>query len=87
MEASVNVQNLKCGGCANAITKKISELDNISNVLVSIEESKVSFNYNNTSDLDYVIQKLKDIGYPLKEEQNTTLSKVKSYVSCAIGKF
>lgn len=87
MEASVNIQNLKCGGCANTITKKISELDNISNVLVSIEESKVSFIYNNASDLDHVIQKLKDIGYPLMEEQNKSLIKVRSYVSCAIGKF
>jgi copper chaperone CopZ len=86
MDASVNVRNLKCGGCAKAITKKIHELDNISNVLVSIEESKVSFNYNNASDLDYVIQKLKDIGYPLMEEHNTTLTKMRSYVSCAIGK-
>lgn len=86
METSVYVQNLKCGGCANTITKKISELDNISNVLVNIVESKVSFNYENAIDLDHVIQKLKAIGYPITEQQNTTITKVRSYVSCATGK-
>ena len=43
MNTTILIQNLKCGGCANTITTKISTLENISNVIVNVEDSSVSF--------------------------------------------
>lgn len=86
MKTSIIVQNLKCGGCANAITSKITALDNISDVIVDKETSTVSFNAASANDALFAKEKLKSIGYPSIEENNNTFTKAKSIMSCATGK-
>lgn len=86
MTANLYIQNLKCGGCAHTITTKISELLNISNVEVNVEESSVSFNYNAEDELNVVKNKLQTLGYPVEGNANSVISKAKSFVSCATGK-
>lgn len=86
MKTSIIVQNLKCGGCANTISTKLSEINNISDINVHVEESKVSFNYINEADAFAVKDRLKALGYPSIEDQNNIVSKAKSFVSCATGK-
>ncbi|MCX7550343.1 heavy-metal-associated domain-containing protein [Xanthomarina sp. F2636L] len=87
MKTSVIVQNLKCGGCANTITNKLSEIKNISDIHIDIEDSKISFKYIYEDDAFLVKEKLKSIGYPSIEEDNSLVSKTKSFISCATGKF
>ncbi len=86
METTIHIQNLKCGGCANTITKGISSMESIDNVLVNVEESTVTFSYSTEVQLEEVKNKLKSMGYPEDGEANTLGAKAKSYVSCAIGK-
>lgn len=86
MKATLYIQNLKCGGCANTITKNIVTLDAITDVSVNVEESCVSFGYTTEEKLVEVKEKLKALGYPEDGETNSLGSKAKSYVSCAIGK-
>ncbi|MEO8774311.1 MAG: heavy-metal-associated domain-containing protein [Gelidibacter sp.] len=86
MKISISVQNLKCGGCANTITSKLSIIENISNLKVDVEANKVSFNYVNDADVLKMKEKLKNLGYPAIEEINSLTSKAKSFVSCATGK-
>ncbi len=86
MQTTVIVQNLKCGGCANTITTKLSEIENISDININVEENKVSFNYINEADAFKVKDRLKTLGYPSIEEGNNIVSKAKSFVSCATGK-
>ncbi|WP_445715859.1 heavy-metal-associated domain-containing protein [Flavobacterium sp.] len=86
METTIYIQNLKCGGCANTITKGISSMESIDNVLVNVEESTVTFSYSAEEQLEEVKSKLKSMGYPEDGEANTLGAKAKSYVSCAIGK-
>lgn len=86
METTIHIQNLKCGGCANTITKGIATIDSIQKISVNVEESSVTFSYENEGILDEVKSKLKTMGYPEDGEANTLGSKAKSYVSCAIGK-
>lgn len=86
MKTSIIVQNLKCGGCASTITTKLSEIENINNLAVDVEESKVSFNYINEADAFIVKDKLKTLGYPSIDDTNSLTSKAKSFVSCATGK-
>ena len=83
MKTSIIVQNLKCGGCANTITTKLSEIENIKNLTVDVEESKVSFNYINEADAFIVKDKLKTLGYPSIDDTNSLTSKAKSFISCA----
>ena len=86
MEATIYLQNLKCGGCANTITKNVTAIENITNVKVNVEESSVTFNYETEANLVEVKNKLQSLGYPEDGEANSLGSKAKSYVSCAIGK-
>jgi copper chaperone CopZ len=86
METTIYIQNLKCGGCANTITKNITAIGNITNVKVNVEESSVTFHYETEAKLAEVKDKLQSLGYPEDGEANSIGSKAKSYVSCAIGK-
>ncbi|HLV69637.1 MAG TPA: heavy metal-associated domain-containing protein [Xanthomarina sp.] len=87
MKTSVIVQNLKCGSCAHSIARKLSEIKNISDVQINIEESKISFKYIKEDDAFLVKEKLKKMGYPSIEDENSIVSKTKSFISCATGKF
>lgn len=86
METTIHIQNLKCGGCANTITKGISSIEAIQNVSVNVDESTVTFSYETEDQVNEVKSKLKSLGYPEEGEANTLGAKAKSYVSCAIGK-
>ncbi len=86
MKSTIVIQNLKCGGCASTITTKISALDNVNNVLVDVETSTVSFEASSEEDITSVKNKLAAIGYPAEGEDNSVVSKAKSFVSCATGR-
>ena len=87
MQTIVVVQNLKCGGCANTISSKLLEINNIVNLKVDIDASLIKFDYSNKADLLAVKNKLKALGYPEVDDKNSMLFKAKSLVSCATGKF
>ena len=86
MKTIVHIQNLKCGGCANTITKKLNALDDVSEVSVEVEDNSVTFEYSDEHTLDVVKETLAEIGYPEDGERNSLTTKAKSYVSCAFGK-
>lgn len=86
MKTTIPIQNLKCGGCANTITKGISAIDAIKNVSVNVDDNTVTFSYETEEQVNEVKNKLKSLGYPVDGETNTLGDKAKSYVSCAIGK-
>ena len=86
MKTIVHIQNLKCGGCANTITKKLNALDDVSEVSVEVEDNSVTFEYLDEHTLDVVKETLAEIGYPEDGERNSLTTKAKSYVSCAFGK-
>lgn len=86
MKTTLRIQNVKCNGCANTITKKLLSLEHISEVLVNVEDSTVTLDYLTDEDLSLIISMLKNLGYPIEGEQNTFGEKAKSYLSCAIGR-
>jgi len=86
MKTTLIVQNLKCGGCANTITKKLTALENITEVAVDKDTSEITFSYIQEDDVKVVTDKLKQIGYPTEDAENSMMSKAKSMYSCASGK-
>ncbi|MBD0835417.1 heavy-metal-associated domain-containing protein [Aestuariibaculum suncheonense] len=87
MQTTIIIQNLKCGGCANTITNNLENIDEISDIQIDLEKSTVSFNCDNEIGVVKVETKLKALGYPSIEDENSFSSKAKSFVSCATGKF
>ncbi|TGV04317.1 heavy-metal-associated domain-containing protein [Flavivirga rizhaonensis] len=86
MNITLEIQNLKCGGCSNTITNKLSNIENIGDVTTSNEDHTVSFSYENEKALLKAKQLLHKIGYPIVGEKNALTTKAKSFVSCAIGR-
>ncbi len=86
MKTSIIVQNLKCGGCAKTITSKLSKIQGISEIIVEVEASKVSFLHQNINDALLVKERLNTLGYPSIDNKNTMTAKAISFVSCATGK-
>lgn len=86
MQTSVEIQNLKCGGCDNTITTKLNTLEDVSNVLVDVENSTVPFNYKTKAVFKAVNKTLAKLGYPMVDEKNTFSRKTKSYISRAMGR-
>ncbi|MDO5981554.1 heavy-metal-associated domain-containing protein [Flavivirga spongiicola] len=86
MKTTLKIQNLKCGGCANTITSKLSDIENISDVTINNEKHTVSFSYENDKTLLDAKQLLHKIGYPIIGEKNVLATKAKSFISCAIGR-
>ena len=86
MKTTVQVQNLKCGGCAKTITTKLSRIENISDISIEVEKSEITFDYDSEITLLNAKEALKNAGYPEINDDNSLITKAKSYVSCAIGK-
>lgn len=77
---------MKCHGCANTITAKLSLLEVIKDVLVNNETNSVSFFHENDLTLEESKTLLNNIGYPIVGDKNAPITKAKSFVSCAIGR-
>lgn len=86
MIASLEIQNLKCGGCANTITNKLNDVEGIADLNVDNNNNTVSFFYENENTLLEAKNLLNKIGYPVVGDKNDLTTKAKSFVSCAIGR-
>ncbi|WP_422349854.1 heavy-metal-associated domain-containing protein [Flagellimonas sp.] len=87
MKTEFQVQNLKCGGCANTIVSKLEAMEDVEEVQVNPESGMVEVNYGSEPTAVMLREKLRTLGYPVLEDDNGVLLKAKSYVSCAIGRF
>jgi len=88
METRIEVENIRCGGCANSIRKKLLEDVRIHSVEVDIEQQVVII-ASGEEIRSESIQKLLSLGYPEKGSVaglEALKGKAKSVVSCAIGK-
>jgi copper chaperone CopZ len=86
MKTSIEILNLKCGGCANSIRKGLLALNADLDVEVDLEKSLVTINTDEQVIVKSVKEKLSNMGYPAQDESNTILHKAKSFVSCASGR-
>ncbi len=84
MKHTYEVQNIRCGGCANTINKALSA--EFEDVEIDVMSKKVTVEIKNESEISKGAEMLKKLGYPLTGEESGMLDKAKSFVSCAIGK-
>ena len=88
MSLSIQVENIKCGGCANSIKKGLKDEAGVSTVEIDVENGMVSIDGENL-DRDAIAANLLKMGYPESgsvEGMKAAAAKAKSFVSCAIGK-
>lgn len=86
------VANIRCSGCANTITSSLKEagFKEVS-VDLSCEPRKVTVDTLDEAQSAQVKAILRSLGYPLIGEEEGAFDnaalKLKSFVSCAVGKF
>ena len=85
----LEVQNVKCGGCASTLKKALLEEYGEVNVDLEVEPRKITLDIESTQMEDLKV-KLRKLGYPLTTDElspfQTASTTAKSFVSCAIGK-
>lgn len=86
MKHIIEIQNLKCGGCAKTIENNLRQMDNLELVNIDIETGNITIKTNSEDVLSLAKKKLQEIGYPIFGEKNSVITKAKSFVSCATGK-
>ena len=82
---TVLVDNIKCGGCANRIEQKLTDLRGVDNVEVKVEEGAVMYQVEDAIAEEKLLNTLAAMGYP-KQGESTVIDNAKSYVSCMIGR-
>lgn len=88
MEQTIEVENIKCGGCANTIKKRLSEAFTTNHIEIDIEQGRITLDAE-ALDMDAVEETLRGIGYPKRgtaEGLDNVKAKAVSFVSCAIGR-
>lgn len=83
---TLNIANIKCGGCAHSITTKLNEIQGVSEVLVDYDNGTVAMTYTDDTAKATALNKLTKMGYPEATEENGLLMQAKSYANCLVGK-
>lgn len=89
MQIAIEVENIKCAGCASSITGKLKKDDRIQDVLVDVENGIVTLEANNDEVRNDAITSLLKMGYPETgsvEGLKAVKAKASSFVSCAVGR-
>jgi len=88
MSYQIQVENIKCGGCASTIKNRLADLSVVDAVSVEIESGMVIVE-GDENNRDQVAALLLKLGYPesgTAEGLKAAAAKAKSFVSCAIGR-
>ncbi|WP_072680758.1 heavy-metal-associated domain-containing protein [Arcobacter sp. LA11] len=90
MIKTLEVYNVKCGGCANTLTTALKEEFGEVTVDLEVEPRKITLDIEDEK-MEELKVKLRGLGYPLTTDELSGFDKAaataKSFVSCAVGKF
>ncbi len=89
MSFEIEVENIKCGGCAASIVKGLQALEGVTSASVDVERGCVAVE-GDVALRPLVAARLQQLGYPevgSVEGLASAKARAKSFVSCAVGKF
>ena len=89
MKQTLEVKNVKCGGCAGTLIKSLREEFGEVQVNLEVEPRQITLEIKEGQEENLKL-KLRSLGYPLTTDELSTLqtfgTTAKSFVSCAVGK-
>ncbi|WP_018937327.1 MULTISPECIES: heavy-metal-associated domain-containing protein [unclassified Thioalkalivibrio] len=84
----IEVENIKCGGCASSIRKGLLQVEGVTDAEVDVEGSAVDIEAPDSA-REAVAAKLASMGYPEVGSVSglrSASAKAKSFASCAVGR-
>jgi copper chaperone CopZ len=88
-KSTFEVLNVKCGGCASTLKKKLQPVFGEVEVNLDVMPRKITLDITQ-EDISSLAEELKSLGYPLVGEDMSSFeeykAKAKSFISCAVGK-
>jgi copper chaperone len=87
MQQTLEVENIKCGGCAHTIKTKLQEKHGIA-AEIDVEHGVIRYDSDKDIRTD-ALETLRGLGYPERgsaEGIEAVKAKAVSFVSCAIGR-
>jgi len=84
----IEVENIKCGGCASSIRKGLLQVDGVTGAEVDVDNGTVEVEAPESA-AEAVRAKLASMGYPEVGSVSGLRSagaKAKSFASCAVGR-
>ena len=88
MQHIIEVENIKCGGCARTINGKLTAIAGVAEVQIDIENGRIILQAPEDSRAE-LVETLLAAGYPEQgslEGIQAAKAKARSFVSCAIGR-
>ncbi len=89
MKQAFQLENVKCGGCANMLKSKLKERFGEIEVDLEVYPGTITLDIED-EEIGELGKALKKLGYPYSSERlgfvSETTAKAKSFVSCAVGK-
>ncbi len=89
MKHIFKVENVKCGGCANTLQKKLEKEFGHIEVNLDLYPREITLDIEK-SRICELQTALRGLGYPLSDDKlgfiEGTTTKAKSFISCAVGK-
>ena len=82
---SIQVDNIKCHGCAASIRRGVSQISGVAEVGVDVDTGTVEIKHDGQINREGLTQHLHSLGYPIQGE-GSILTTAKSFISCAIGR-
>ena len=89
MTTTLELENIKCGGCANTLMKALHSYKELQDASVDPASGIVRFSHPEGFRLSGLKRKLRNLGYPVKgsvKGLEKAAATAVSFASCAIGK-
>lgn len=91
MRENFEVLNIRCEGCSNTIKRELKSRFNSVEIDLKKMPRIVTVDIQNSEDREFLKSTLRKLGYPLNGDNinfiESSKLKVKSFASCAVGKF
>jgi len=60
---TIDIKGMSCKHCTDSVTKALSAIDGISNVIVNLEKSEAQYEENKPIAKDVIVTAIKQIGF------------------------
>ncbi len=81
----IQVENIKCGGCANSIRNAVLKMKGVSRADVDIESGTITLEVSEDVKRETITSTLRTMGYP-EPGKGSGLTTAASFVSCMVGR-